>query len=44
MKKFFYASFFYAVIGVLSGLFYREFSKANNFGGKHSCPCHIPTC
>ncbi|HEV7167424.1 MAG TPA: DUF2871 domain-containing protein [Micrococcaceae bacterium] len=34
MKKLFYASFIYMVIGVLSGLFYREFTKANNFTGE----------
>ena len=31
MKKLYYASFTYMVIGVLSGLFYREFTKANDF-------------
>lgn len=31
MKKLFNASFAYLVIGVLSGLFYREFTKINDF-------------
>lgn len=31
MKKLFYAAFAYMVIGVGSGLFYREFTKANEF-------------
>lgn len=31
MFKLYYAAFGYMVVGVASGLFYREFSKANNF-------------
>src|SRR5690625_219077 len=31
MKKLFYASFAYMLVGVASGLFYREFTKLNNF-------------
>ena len=31
MKKLFYASFAYMVLGVVSGLFYREFTKAQHF-------------
>ncbi len=31
MKKLFYTSFAYMALGVLSGLFYREFTKANGF-------------
>ena len=31
MKKLYYASFAYMVVGVLSGLFYREFTKAEDF-------------
>lgn len=31
MKKLFYASFAYMILGVASGLFYREFTKANDF-------------
>lgn len=31
MKRLFYASFAYMIVGVLSGLFYREFTKANDF-------------
>lgn len=31
MKKLFYAAFAYMLIGVGSGLFYREFTKANDF-------------
>lgn len=31
MKKLFYAAFAYMVLGVGSGLFYREFTKANDF-------------
>ena len=33
MKKLFYSSFVYMAVGVLSGLFYREFTKANDFTG-----------
>lgn len=31
MKKLFNAAFIYMVVGVLSGLFYREFTKAQDF-------------
>ncbi|MET4050296.1 MULTISPECIES: DUF2871 domain-containing protein [unclassified Rhodococcus (in: high G+C Gram-positive bacteria)] len=31
MKKLYYASFAYMVVGVLAGLFYREFTKAEDF-------------
>ena len=31
MKKIFKAAFTYMIIGVLSGVFYREFTKANDF-------------
>ena len=31
MKKIFNAAFAYMIIGVLAGLFYREFTKANGF-------------
>lgn len=31
MKKIFNAAFAYMIIGVLAGLFYREFTKANDF-------------
>lgn len=31
MRRLFYASFVYMVAGVLSGLFYREFTKLNDF-------------
>ncbi|QIK63306.1 DUF2871 domain-containing protein [Leucobacter viscericola] len=31
MKKLLYASFIYMLAGVLSGLFYREFTKLNGF-------------
>ncbi|ALE04322.1 hypothetical protein AL755_01030 (plasmid) [Arthrobacter sp. ERGS1:01] len=33
MKKLFYSAFGYMVIGVLSGLFYREFTKGKDFTG-----------
>lgn len=33
MKKLFYSAFAYMVIGVLSGLFYREFTKTKDFTG-----------
>ncbi|WP_348770150.1 DUF2871 family protein [Arthrobacter sp. E3] len=33
MKKLFYSAFAYMVIGVLSGFFYREFTKGKNFTG-----------
>ncbi|WP_026556646.1 DUF2871 domain-containing protein [Arthrobacter sp. 35W] len=33
MKKLFYAAFGYMVLGVLSGLFYREFTKGKDFAG-----------
>jgi hypothetical protein len=31
MRRLFYASFAYMIAGVLSGLFYREFTKLNGF-------------
>ena len=31
MRKLFYAAFAYMAVGVASGLFYREFTKANGF-------------
>lgn len=31
MQKLFYAAFAYMLVGVASGLFYREFTKANDF-------------
>jgi hypothetical protein len=31
MSRLFYASFAYMIAGVLSGLFYREFTKLNDF-------------
>ncbi len=31
MHKLFYAAFFYMLVGVASGLFYREFTKMNDF-------------
>lgn len=31
MKKLFNASFIYMFLGVLSGVFYQEFTKINNF-------------
>ncbi len=31
MKKIFNAAFIYMIVGVLSGLFYREFTKLNDF-------------
>jgi hypothetical protein len=33
MKKLFYAAMFYLVFGLCSGLFYREFTKSNEFTG-----------
>ncbi|WP_436862717.1 DUF2871 domain-containing protein [Staphylococcus caeli] len=33
MKKLMYSSAFYTLLGLLSGLFYREMSKAENFTG-----------
>lgn len=33
MKKLMYSSAFYTLLGLLSGLFYREMSKAENFSG-----------
>lgn len=33
MKKLFYSAFGYMVIGVLSGLFYREYTKGREFEG-----------
>lgn len=33
MKKLFYSSFAYMAVGVLSGLFYREFTKGRDFTG-----------
>ncbi|MFQ4147933.1 DUF2871 domain-containing protein [Arthrobacter sp. LAPM80] len=33
MKKLFYSAFAYMVIGVLSGLFYREYTRGKDFTG-----------
>ncbi|CAM3090433.1 hypothetical protein PSET11_01328 [Arthrobacter ulcerisalmonis] len=33
MKKLYYAAFTYMIAGLASGLFYREFTKANDFTG-----------
>ncbi|MFH4908291.1 DUF2871 domain-containing protein [Staphylococcus cohnii] len=33
MKKLMFSSAFYTLLGMLSGLFYREMSKAENFSG-----------
>jgi hypothetical protein len=33
MKKLYYAAFTYLIAGLASGLFYREFTKANDFTG-----------
>ncbi|MBO1212356.1 DUF2871 domain-containing protein [Staphylococcus nepalensis] len=33
MKKLMYSSILYTILGMLSGLFYREMSKAENFSG-----------
>lgn len=33
MKKLYYTSFFYAVLGLIAGLFYREVTKHNDFTG-----------
>ncbi|WP_232695457.1 DUF2871 domain-containing protein [Brevibacillus daliensis] len=32
-KSLYYTSFFYAIAGLLSGIFYREFTKVNEFEG-----------
>lgn len=34
MKKLYYTSFFYAILGLLAGIFYREVTKLNEFTGK----------
>lgn len=33
MRKSYYAAHVYMIVGVISGLFYREFTKANDFTG-----------
>lgn len=33
MKKLYYTSFFYAILGLLAGLFYREITKNSDFSG-----------
>lgn len=33
MKKLYYTSLFYLVLGLILGVFYREFTKFNNFDG-----------
>lgn len=33
MKKLYYAAVTYAVLGLVSGLFFREYTKAHNFDG-----------
>lgn len=34
MKKLYYTSFFYAVLGLLAGIFYRELTKSQEFTGQ----------
>jgi len=34
MRKSYYAAHIYMIVGVVSGLFYREFTKAKNFTGE----------
>lgn len=34
MKKLYYSSLFYVILGLLSGIFYREYTKLNEFTGK----------
>lgn len=34
MKQLYFAATFYTVLGLLSGLFYRDFTKSHNFTGK----------
>lgn len=33
MKKLYYSSLFYVILGLLAGIFYREFTKVNEFTG-----------
>ncbi|MGZ9585342.1 DUF2871 domain-containing protein [Paenibacillus marinisediminis] len=33
MKKLYYSSFFYAILGLIAGLFYREVTKNSDFTG-----------
>lgn len=33
MKKLYYTSFFYAVLGLIAGIFYREITKYSDFSG-----------
>ncbi|PRR77333.1 hypothetical protein CLLI_25060 [Clostridium liquoris] len=33
MKKLYQTSFFYLILGLIGGVFYREFTKLNNFNG-----------
>ena len=34
MKKYFYASFTYLILGLIEGIFYRELTKMSNFTGE----------
>ncbi|WP_054955764.1 DUF2871 domain-containing protein [Paenibacillus dakarensis] len=34
MKKLYYTSFFYAVLGLIAGIFYREITKFSDFTGR----------
>lgn len=34
MKKYFNFATFYAIVGLIMGVFYREFTKINNFDGR----------
>ncbi|MFB7758388.1 DUF2871 family protein, partial [Streptomyces sp. NPDC056121] len=34
MRKSYYAAHVYMIVGVVSGLFYREFTKAEDFDGE----------
>ncbi|CAM4499651.1 MAG: DUF2871 domain-containing protein [Paenibacillus macerans] len=41
MKKLYYTSFFYAVLGLLAGVFYREATRHNGFTGETAlAPLH----
>lgn len=34
MKKYYYASFIYLILGMLAGIFYRELTRISNFQGE----------
>lgn len=43
MKRLYYAALTYMILGLAAGLFYREFTKANDYTGTPSSQLLTPT-